>query len=243
MGVETTIRLAPPHREMRKRCLPVSAFTLIELLVVIAIIGVLAALLFPALSRARESTRQTVCRSNVRQIGMALQFYADENRGRFPDASTNNPAFYGNWWPWDLNTNLVAELESKGVTRNILYCPSRPDMNDDQHWNFWKYFPSTQIRVAGYVFLLHGGIQTPTNLWRSRLSSRPSETELVLDATVSQNGDFGTVWGMLRERTSHLERGQPAGGNLAFEDGHVEWRNFQKMKHQIYSDVGVVWDF
>ena len=54
------------------------AFTLIELLVVIAIIAILAAILFPVFSQARESARQITCASNMRQLGMALRMYASD---------------------------------------------------------------------------------------------------------------------------------------------------------------------
>jgi prepilin-type N-terminal cleavage/methylation domain-containing protein/prepilin-type processing-associated H-X9-DG protein len=60
------------------------AFTLIELLVVIAIIGVLAALLLPTFGRAKESARGAACIGNLRQVGLALQMYVQENRNRMP---------------------------------------------------------------------------------------------------------------------------------------------------------------
>ena len=62
-----------------------AAFTLIELLVVIAIIAVLAALLMPTFGRAKESARGTACLSNLRQIGLGLQLYVQENNNRMPN--------------------------------------------------------------------------------------------------------------------------------------------------------------
>lgn len=107
------------HLPRVKSARPRAAFTLIELLVVIAILAMLAALLLPALRQAKESAQSAVCKSNLRQQGIALQIYADDH-GFYPPATERIGPGPQESWSW-VQRLALSSSSSMGVFR----CPKR----------------------------------------------------------------------------------------------------------------------
>jgi prepilin-type processing-associated H-X9-DG protein/prepilin-type N-terminal cleavage/methylation domain-containing protein len=209
----------------------VLAFTLIELLVVTAVVGLLAALLLPALNRSKASAHRIRCVSNLRQLGFAAQMYWDENDGqafRYRRAATNDGVVY--WFGW-----LAGGREGErrfDVTQGALFpflggrgvelCPSL-------HAALTAFKLKATGAAYGYGYNLQLSAPAPQPAFNLATLNRPAAVAVLADA--AQVNDFQPpasreqplleefYYVNTNEPTAHFRHGLQA--NLVFCDGHV----------------------
>ncbi len=214
-------------------------FTLIELLVVIAIIAILAGMLLPALSKAKERARRTKCLSNLRQVGLAFEMYGLDNNNKLPSHEAG-----GNGWLWDLPLPTADIITDAGANRSILYCPSSSVKDVDLWWEF-----SPVNRVTGYIWLIKRKGPPPLTdpdyrYLESMTHPSPSNTEVTFDWILSEKDtNFTKVPASTvpHIRTSHLNQQRPSGGNFLFLDGSVRWRPFAEMEYRFGNTSRQLW--
>jgi prepilin-type N-terminal cleavage/methylation domain-containing protein len=240
-----TNRLTNPlaSRDLGGRTL---AFTLIELLVVIAIIAILAGMLLPALARAKAKGQRIVCMNNLRQMGVFMQLYTDDNREVFPahrnlglttDAEAPSRT---NWW----GTSIGGYANGNS---NLFHCPSfgpkRTDFGVKWQWKFDCHLVG--YGYNGYFLGIHpytgdnltvGGINFRTQPWFKRTSIvSPTENLLVGDAMPRQDLLWSSsLWwpnscmdqrGSTSKGYEGVDPNRHLGtGVMVFNDGHSETR-------------------
>jgi prepilin-type N-terminal cleavage/methylation domain-containing protein/prepilin-type processing-associated H-X9-DG protein len=200
---------------MRRRCR--AGFTLIELLVVIAVIAILAAILFPSFARAREKARQTVCLSNLKQIGLATAMYAQDWDDVLPPANQVYRFGEPNALP-----NYLGSIVPYTRSRAIFVCPS-------------TLVPPAQGAAAARCTPLSCSNYTCNGVAAGRpLAVVPAPADIIYlhEELYRQNSTrFAPGSDPLRTVYSNwnlpdMEDNHGEGGNLLYLDGHVRftWR-------------------
>ncbi len=202
------------------------AFTLIELLVVIAIIAILAAMLLPALARAKESGRRIACLNNLRQLSLAAHMYADDNQGSFPPRSISDrwpDKFYDNYGR--NKKMLLCPSETTNFPATDSYSNNVADVSPRSYLiNGWNDYFNDKLSAADFGDYMNGSY--PSGLKENAIL-HPSDTVILGEKNSSQTDYYmdllegaGNDFAGILEQERHDGK---SGANYAISDGSARF--------------------
>ena len=212
-------------------------FTLIELLVVIAIIAILAAILFPVFAKAREKARQSSCLSNVKQLGIAILSYVQDNDEMMP-SSWHGPSAYPGAMQWP---QMCAPYIKNW---QVFLCPSDSGRNIVSNNGAAGSTLSYALSVAYYGGSGIAGVSASGPNGKALASLQdPSGTVMISDAT----GSFEMGWQYVSNQPADLTAWYGAaarhndGTNIGFVDGHAKWFKPSGLSNKNANGVYTMW--